>query len=333
MWRGGQNRWSLDHLFIDQDAIPTLVEMKRSSNTQIRREVVGQMLDYAANIVAYWPGSRLREVFEDRQPDVAAAERKVLQLLGVTASPGPEGEPSHAVDEFWQRAAANLAARQIRLLFVADAIPPELQRIVEFLNENLVPSEVLAVEVKQYVGEGRQTLVPRVIGRTAAADDVKQASSGGTRSAPRVWTLDEFRAAVFDLGGADAVAVLEDGLAWTERHGGSFALGHGKYGPLYPVVPTDNGKAARVVAIDAGGGVWVNYSVLKDYESFADPGERVGINHRLNEIDGISIPDDMAVRASGPKVSLDALRQPAARAAFFRVLDDVASRLGGQVPE
>ena len=45
----GGGRWSLDHLFVDQDAIPTLVEVKRSSDSRIRREVVGQMLDYAAN--------------------------------------------------------------------------------------------------------------------------------------------------------------------------------------------------------------------------------------------------------------------------------------------
>jgi hypothetical protein len=44
----GSNRWSLDHLFLDQDAIPTFVEVKRKSDTRLRREVVGQMLDYAA---------------------------------------------------------------------------------------------------------------------------------------------------------------------------------------------------------------------------------------------------------------------------------------------
>jgi hypothetical protein len=63
---GGQARWFLDHLFIDQDAIPTLVEVKRSSDTRLRREVVGQMLDYAANVVAYWPGAELRRLFDDR---------------------------------------------------------------------------------------------------------------------------------------------------------------------------------------------------------------------------------------------------------------------------
>ena len=49
------SRWSLDHLFVDQDGTPTFVEVKRSSDTRIRREVVGQMLDYAANGLKYWP--------------------------------------------------------------------------------------------------------------------------------------------------------------------------------------------------------------------------------------------------------------------------------------
>jgi hypothetical protein len=35
----GAGRWSLDHLFLDQEAIPTVVEVKRSSDTRIRREV------------------------------------------------------------------------------------------------------------------------------------------------------------------------------------------------------------------------------------------------------------------------------------------------------
>jgi len=60
------DRWSLDHLFVDQDAIPTFVEVKRSSNTEIRRKVVGPMLDYAANASAHWDAGRLRSSFESR---------------------------------------------------------------------------------------------------------------------------------------------------------------------------------------------------------------------------------------------------------------------------
>src|ERR1700753_2162822 len=39
----GTGIWSADHLFLDQDGIPTIVEVKRQSDTRLRREVVAQM--------------------------------------------------------------------------------------------------------------------------------------------------------------------------------------------------------------------------------------------------------------------------------------------------
>src|SRR3712207_6662076 len=42
---GGPDNFSVDHLFVDHDAIPTVVEVKRSTDSRLRREVVGQMLD------------------------------------------------------------------------------------------------------------------------------------------------------------------------------------------------------------------------------------------------------------------------------------------------
>src|SRR5436305_3635817 len=62
--QNGSARWAIDHVFLDQDGVPTLVEVKRSTDTRIRREVVGQMLDYAANCVVYWPVEELRQQFE-----------------------------------------------------------------------------------------------------------------------------------------------------------------------------------------------------------------------------------------------------------------------------
>jgi hypothetical protein len=56
------------------------------------------------------------------------------------------------------------------MVFVADIIPKELRRIVEFLNSQMSSAEVLAVEIRQYVGQGLKTLVPRVIGLTAEAE-------------------------------------------------------------------------------------------------------------------------------------------------------------------
>lgn len=140
----GGGRWSLDHLFLDQDGVPTLVEVKRKADSRIRREVVGQMLDYAANCVVYWPVEGLQA---DLEATSAAQEKSSAEALSEVLGP----EASEA--EFWLKVKTNLEAGRIRLLFVADAIPPELRRIIEFLNKQMNPAEVLGVELRQFVGQ------------------------------------------------------------------------------------------------------------------------------------------------------------------------------------
>jgi hypothetical protein len=159
----GSGRWALDLLFVDQDAVPTLVEVKRAANSQLRREVVGQLLDYVANATRYWRASDLSAAARHRDQ----APRVLTDLVG------------EDIDEegFWDRVVANLSEGRARLLFLADRIPTELQAIVEFLNERIDPTEVLAVELQQYrTPEGPQVLVPRVIGSTAAAKSTKRVS-------------------------------------------------------------------------------------------------------------------------------------------------------------
>lgn len=151
------DRWSLDHLFLDQDGVPTLVEVKRSENTEIRRKIVGQMLDYAANAVAYWPPQSIRSLFEESCNKANDdPEEKLLEFL-------QDGEAD--IEKFWEQVETNLRAGKIRMVFVADEIPPELQRIVEFLSQQMAQAEVFAVEIKQYVGKNSKALVPRVFGQ------------------------------------------------------------------------------------------------------------------------------------------------------------------------
>lgn len=157
-------RWAVDLLLADQDALPTLVEVKRGSNPEIRRTVVGQMLEYAASAARTWTADALRRAFEE---STDARGLDPGEELGRLLAPDEEEEPG--ADGFWERVATNLDASRLRLLFVADDIPVALERVVEFLNAQMAEIEVLAVEIKQFKGDSRQTLVPRVIGRTAAA--------------------------------------------------------------------------------------------------------------------------------------------------------------------
>ena len=102
-------------------------------------------------------------------------------------------------------------------MFVADVIPRELQRIVEFLNERMSPTEVLAVELRQYAGGGLTTHIPRVIGQTAAAQEAKapSGSGGGRTQYDRVELSDqEFLAYVEEHGRPGVRGVFADLIAW-----------------------------------------------------------------------------------------------------------------------
>lgn len=59
----GTVSWSADALFSDQDGLPTVVEVKRADNCELRRDVVGQVLDYAAGL-RYGDPERIRREFE-----------------------------------------------------------------------------------------------------------------------------------------------------------------------------------------------------------------------------------------------------------------------------
>ena len=71
---GEAARWAVDHLIIDQDAVPTLAEVKRGSNPEIRRTIVGQLLEYAAHASETWTAAELRVAFE-RQAEARGRDK------------------------------------------------------------------------------------------------------------------------------------------------------------------------------------------------------------------------------------------------------------------
>ncbi len=122
---------SLDHLFVNQNGVPVLVEVKRAVDTRIRREVVAQILDYASCASA-WDANFLRQLFQEANSD----NEEVLE--------------QYDTDEFWDTVATNLRAERLMLVFAADKIPARLQNIIEFLNRNLNGIHAYGVEIRQF---------------------------------------------------------------------------------------------------------------------------------------------------------------------------------------
>jgi hypothetical protein len=108
----GADRWWLDHLLLDQFGIPTLVEVKRSSDAGIRRKVVGQMLDCVANAQAYWAADKMRQMLVDQVGSPELADVQLAEHLGISGDPNAVAEQ---IDRFWNKVEANLRAGDVRL--------------------------------------------------------------------------------------------------------------------------------------------------------------------------------------------------------------------------
>jgi hypothetical protein len=303
----GAGRWAVDHLFLDQDAVPTIVEVKRSTDTRIRREVVGQMLDYAANGVSYWSVDGLRARFEAGSEEHEQALSELLEE--------PEVDPN----EFWQKVKTNLQAGRVRLIFASDKIPDELRRIVEFLNEQMNPAEVLAVEIKQYVSQDSnlRTLVPRVVGQTAKAQDAK---SGGARGG-RNWDEASFFKVLELNRGPEEAATAAKILEWSSHSDKLPRIewnARGRHGVFEPCLD-HKGTPYWPFGIRTDGQIEVIFQWLKQRPPFTDETKRLELLNRLNEVAGVDLP---AGRTIGrPSFPLSVLEHEAALNQFLRVLD------------
>ena len=183
----GSGRWSIDLVLVDHKGVPTFVECKRFADTRARREVVGQMLDYAANGHAYWDRESLLDNFRQQcassgAQDDEQIEARVRELLS---------DEFQSVDDLFSTIETNLREGQIRLVFFMEKSPYELRSIVDFLNRQMERTEVLIVEAQQLEHDGVRIVVPQLFGYTEEARRVKRRVATVTVEGER-WTEQRF---------------------------------------------------------------------------------------------------------------------------------------------
>ncbi len=283
----GPNRWSVDHLFLDQEGLPTLVEVKRSTDTRIRREVVGQLLEYAANAAVNWPVDTIRARFEARCEANSDDPAEVLSDFL-----GPDGSP----DAFWDDVQTNLEAGRLRLLFVADAIPAELRRIVEYLNAQMTRTEVLAVEIRKFEGAGLSGLVPRVYGLTTQSETTKR-----RRAAQGHWDEESLLARMTENAPETTVAAARRLLAWAEQQDLALWWGQGaERGSVVPILKLA-GENYFLFSLWTSGTVQVPFRHMAN-RTLSSEERCAELLRRLNALPGVTLPTDALIRQ--PNLSL-----------------------------
>ena len=179
------------------------------------------------------------------------------------------------------------------MLFVADLIPEELRRIVEFLNDQMDQTEVLAIEIKQFVAQqGLKSLVPRVVGQTTKGRDKKPSAFRNAKN-PEGSFFEE----MLKNGSSEGeVELARKVLAWSRTIFSDINWGSASFSPileyghehsLNPISGYTSGKRALNAKIR------IRFLRMVDKNPPFDLLEkRLDLLHRLNQIPGINLPEE-----------------------------------------
>lgn len=270
-----RTRWSLDHLFIDGQGMPTLVEVKRSSDPRARREVVAQMLDYAASFRGHWRGGRLQAWWEDSVRDAGRdVDDELDRFLETTDFEDPQA--------FWAEVETKVAANRFRLLFVADRLSVGLVRIIEYLNEQMQTTEVVGVEILPHLGGGNANglvaYAPAVRGRTTAVSTTKAPSERRTR--------EEFNELLRARHGDASVHAVDELVTTAEANGGFISIGKDARSPqlFFNFRSTGTGRAFWPLGIKSRAGkVALQLRWLAHHPAFEDEDRRAAYVDRMQK--------------------------------------------------
>ena len=150
----------VDNVFISPEGYLTLVETKLYRNPQARREVVGQIIDYAKDL-SQWTFSELDAAVRTANSD----GRGVLEVLTTAerTEPDNEGQLIYAIDRGLRRG-------EMLLLIVGDGIHESVEDMAEYIQ--VAPQLRFGlglVELQLYALSGQKDdvlILPRVVTRT-----------------------------------------------------------------------------------------------------------------------------------------------------------------------
>jgi len=142
---------STDLIGVDAQGNVLVVETKLARNSEIRRKVIGQVLEYAAYL---W-----RMEFEDFDNYFVHKEGKsLIDLLG-------DKDPKIDGEQLRKNVEDNLASGAFQLVIAVDAINPELEKIIAYVSNRGSGLQLEALELELYRPGQLEILVPKRYGQ------------------------------------------------------------------------------------------------------------------------------------------------------------------------
>lgn len=282
-----------------------VIECKLAANQEVKRKVIGQVIDYAANL---WEMS-----YEELDGVIRSKLGNNLAELVKAAVQEAEWDE----EAFRGKVSDTLASGNFMLMIVVDEINDELARIVRFVNACGSPSfEFAALEMRRFQAENVEMLAPRVFG---PARVMKTRSEPGNK-----WDEASFFEELERRQGEAAVAAAQRILDWGQDKVHVW-WGEGKRSGSFVPYFFYRGIEHQLFAVYTYGMLEIYFQFYSVKPPFDAEEKRRELLNKLNQIEGIKIPAEAINRR--PSISLAEMAKYGTVEEFLRVYDWVVDEI------
>jgi len=255
---------ALDLLFIDKDGLLTIVETKLVKNPGIRREVIGQIIEYASYI-SQWTADKVYEIANEHL-------KSNLDEVMENRSGG-----DFLAEDFRSNIEQNLKNGKIRLIIAVDELIEPLRATVTFLNSHS-KFDILLLQVSSFEGKAKEkVLAPSLFG-------YKPAPPASLR---KKWDEKRFFADIEERCGKLMVDAVTELYEFTKSKADEISWGTGAYEGSFTFRRSRYGRKVSIFTVFSSGYIQFNFGNMKDNgleEETLEP-----FRTKLNEIPDVKL--------------------------------------------
>ena len=264
----------------------TIVECKLAANAEIKRKVIGQILEYAAHL---W-----QMTYDELDSRVQKIKGKPLARLVEEAVSADWDE-----EAFRNGIQQSLETGSFVLIIVVDKMNEELRRIIRYVDACGGQSafSLHALEIEKFAAQGVEILVPRLHGESVKPPP----------SSPGQWTEEKFFDTLRANVDADTYRIAEKLYQWSLAKADTVKFGSGKVIGSYTFYYLRDGSTVSVFSVFTDGSSELKYGHLTGQIDESRIGE---FHSKLRETPGIStIPAEFSGKFPKFKIA-EAFKNP-----------------------
>ncbi len=233
----------VDVVFVDSQAVPVIVEVKRSSDSRIHNEIMSQVMDYASHL------------------NLCNFDALVSNLCKNNAEDNTDNMTFNS--DFISRLRSNINSGIMKLIIVADSIPKTLARTILFTNGQTHNILMYGVEISQYHVNGEHILSRSFV----VSDQYLRPEKPANRSTH--WTYDSLIERFRECGNSNAIDNLNASIRLTSALGIEIVYGSGSLNPTVSFNSKDIQLFTECFSFKGQGGgvVYINHKNIVRYSN------------------------------------------------------------------